>query len=178
MIRQGAELHASSKKSNGTQNGGVYEDAIDNDMELDDEPAENNWDQMETEENYQFDYAQLLEETLNYGRLLQAEFKDDPRKEIKKALDEAFALFAYEDPTNAKEVAHLLHHSERVSVAEELNSAILGEQTVTHAKDFANNHSLSWQILIRRARTSISTNERLVRRPSRYGRTWSVRQHR
>ena len=41
------------------------------------------------------------------------------------ALKDAFALIAYEDPLNAKEVSHLLDPSGRVAVAEELNSAIL-----------------------------------------------------
>jgi hypothetical protein len=36
---------------------------------------------------------------------------------------------AYQDPLNAKEVSHLLDPNGRVAVAEELNSAILCENT-------------------------------------------------
>ncbi|RFU34198.1 hypothetical protein B7463_g2112, partial [Scytalidium lignicola] len=132
MIRQGAEMHNTTtnttKKSTG-HNGGWYDDIINHEMELDDhqEQSNNNWDKMNTEEieSDQVEYHNLLDDTLQYGQLLQAEFKDDPRREIKKALEDAFALMAYQDPLNAKGVAHLLDPSGRVAVAEELNSAIL-----------------------------------------------------
>jgi hypothetical protein len=97
-------------------------------MDLDDHQNQNNsWDRMETEEapESQMEYQQLLADTLTYGQELQAEFKDDPRREVHKALDDAFALMAYSDPLNAKEVSHLLDPNGRVAVAEELNAAIL-----------------------------------------------------
>jgi len=132
MIRRGAEMHNSSttngsKKSNG-HNGDWYDDIINHDMDLDDHHSQsNNWDRMDTEETVdnQLDYQNLLQDTLVYGQVLQAEFKNDPRREVSKALEDAFALMAYQDPLNAKEVAHLLDPSGRVTVAEELNSAIL-----------------------------------------------------
>lgn len=133
MIRQGAEIHQSSssngsKQSNG-HNGDWYDDVMNQDMEMDDQPSQsNNDDRMDTEEavvDNQVDYQNLLQDTLTYGQVLQAEFKNDPRREVSKALEEAFALMAYEDPLNSKEVAHLLNPAGRVTVAEELNSAIL-----------------------------------------------------
>jgi hypothetical protein len=132
MIRQGAELHNSSstngiKKSNG-HSGDWYDDIINQEMDVDDHPSQsNNWDRMDTEEpsGNQMEYQRLLSETLAYGQDLQTEFKNDPRREVSKALEDAFALIAYEDPINAKEVSHLLDPSGRVAVAEELNSAIL-----------------------------------------------------
>ncbi|RDL40364.1 Uncharacterized protein BP5553_00343 [Venustampulla echinocandica] len=132
MIRQGAEMQnptatPAAKKSNG-HSGDWYDDIINHEMELDDQqPQGNNWDRMDTEESSenQMQYQQLLQETLAYGKDLQAEFKDDPRREVSKALEEAFALIAYTDPLNAKEVSHLLDPKGRVAVAEELNSAIL-----------------------------------------------------
>lgn len=135
MIRQSAEINRSINKQNGkakAQNNG--DESLDSSrMELDDDQndaAERHPDAMDTEDSTagsQERYQNLLQETIEYGRTLQAEFNEDPRKEIRKSLDEAFALFAYEDPMSAKAVAHLLHRDGRVLVAEELNSAILGE---------------------------------------------------
>jgi hypothetical protein len=132
MIRQGAEMQNSgttngTKKSNG-HTGDWYDDIINHDMELDDHQSQNNnWDKMETEEttDNHMEYQKLLQETLNYGQQLQAEFMDDPRREVSKALAEVFSLMAYQNPLNEKEVSHLLDASGRVAVAEELNSAIL-----------------------------------------------------
>lgn len=135
MIRQGAEMQNlpppnSVKKSNG-HGGDWYDDIINHDMDLDDHQSQgsNNWDRMDTEDSSenQTGYHVLLQDTLAYGQLLQAEYKDDPRREVKKALEDAFALMAYQDPLSAKEVAHLLDPAGRVAVAEELNSAILRE---------------------------------------------------
>ncbi len=67
----------------------------------------------------------LTRETIKYGQELQSEWRDDGRREIKKALEETFSLMAYEDPKRSV-VAHLLEPSGRVPVAEDLNSAILG----------------------------------------------------
>jgi hypothetical protein len=138
MIRQGAEMQNSSssatngtKKSNG-HSGDWYDDIISQEMELDDHQSQaNNWDRMDTEEALEshVDYQRLVDETLKYGQDLQAEFKDDPRREVTKALYEAFALMAYPDPLSVKAVAHLLDPSGRVAVAEELNSAILRKYT-------------------------------------------------
>ncbi|KAI9643906.1 hypothetical protein NHQ30_007257 [Ciborinia camelliae] len=133
MVRQMAELHNKSNLTNGSKkntapNGDWFDDVISHDMELDDHqsPA-NNWDRMETDGGVdsETEYQNLLSETLSYGQILQAEFKDDPRREVSKALEDAFSLIAYKDPFNEKTVSHLLDPSGRVTVAEELNSAIL-----------------------------------------------------
>ncbi|KAK0116986.1 hypothetical protein ONS96_012827 [Cadophora gregata f. sp. sojae] len=137
MIRQGAEMqnltHSNGvKKSNG-HNGDWY-DEVAQGMDLDDHQSQaNNWDRMDTEDSTEnhMEYHRLLQDTLKYGQDLQAEYKDDPRREIGKALEEAFALMAYTDPLNAKEVAHLLDPSGRAAVAEELNSAILRKLSYT-----------------------------------------------
>jgi hypothetical protein len=138
MIRQGAEMLQSSsghasKKSNGQNgdwhDGDWHDDVMNQDMEIESHQNNSNWDRMDTEEgsDNQMDYNQLLQDTLNYGAGLQAEFKDDPRREVGKALEDAFALMAYQDPLSHKEVAHLLDPNGRVAVAEELNAAILCE---------------------------------------------------
>ncbi|TGO30833.1 hypothetical protein BPAE_0003g01180 [Botrytis paeoniae] len=132
MVRQMAEMHNSNStnvsKKNPAHNGDWYDDIINHDMELDDhQPQANNWDRMETDggDTFETDYQNLLSDTLSYGQVLQAEFKDDPRREVSKALEDAFSLIAYKDPINEKSVSHLLDPSGRVAVAEELNSAIL-----------------------------------------------------
>jgi hypothetical protein len=132
MIRHGAELRVkteSAKNSNG-HNGDWYDDVLSHDMELDEQPPSNNFDRMDTDgaaDTSQFEEdTKLITETLAYGQLLQAEFESDPRREIKRALKEAFALIAYDDPWSAREVSHLLKKDARMAVAEELNSAILG----------------------------------------------------
>lgn len=109
----------------------MFDDVFEHDMELDDQlNSIDDWDKMDTEEvDNSMRYQNLLQETLEYGQELQLEFREDGRREVKKALEETFSLLAYEDPKTSV-VAHLLEPSGRVPVAEELNSAILG--TIYH----------------------------------------------
>ncbi|KAI1418586.1 SPRY domain-containing protein [Hypoxylon sp. FL1857] len=119
MVRKSAELsNPSFKKSNGHSL-----DDIPNKMDVD----ENGFtDQMEEDGvESQLDQEDLLAKTIQYGQSLQAEFMDDPRREISKTLNEVFSLLAYPNPLQVKEVAPLLDRKGRVAVAEELNSAIL-----------------------------------------------------
>ncbi|TVY54765.1 Ran-binding protein 9 [Lachnellula cervina] len=134
MIRQGAEMQRSlstngTKKSNGHGPAYHYDEYVSHDMEIDDQQDQNNHhDRMETEESpvdHQAKYQQLTQETLIYGQALDAEFKNDPRREVKKALQDAFALMAYKDPFTESSLAYLLDISGREAVADELNSAIL-----------------------------------------------------
>jgi Ran-binding protein 9/10 len=69
--------------------------------------------------------ATLLAEALAYGQQLQEDYRDDPREEVKRVLQESFSLLAYTDPRGSV-VGHLLEESGRREVAEDLNSAILG----------------------------------------------------
>jgi hypothetical protein len=71
-------------------------------------------------------YGDLMSETIQYGIQLRAEFDGDPRREVKKSLQDTFALIAYDDPRKSP-LASLLDDSERAPVAEELNGAILGK---------------------------------------------------
>ncbi|KAI9797219.1 MAG: hypothetical protein M1833_005628 [Piccolia ochrophora] len=136
MIRQCAELHlvaqGAATKQVGTMNGhssNAYGDVFEHDMEVDDQVGNGEtWETMETEEaDANMKHIDLLQETVKYGQVLQSEFRDDGRKEVKKALEETFSLLAYEDPKSSV-VAHLLEPSGRIPVAEELNSAILVSQ--------------------------------------------------
>lgn len=70
--------------------------------------------------------AELVNDALQYGQELQSEFKDDSRREVKQALKDTFALIAYPDARESS-LASLLEAEGRVTVAEELNSAILGK---------------------------------------------------
>ncbi|CAN8106356.1 unnamed protein product [Discula destructiva] len=67
----------------------------------------------------------LTEDALVYGQSLQAEYAGDQRREVRTALEEIFSLMAYQNPLKEVKVAHLLARKGRVTVAEELNSAIL-----------------------------------------------------
>jgi hypothetical protein len=84
--------------------------------ELDDE------DEMEDKETKR---EQMTQDTIAYGMELRAEFANDPRREVKRALEDTFALIAYENVRESA-LAPLLETAGRVPVAEELNSAILG----------------------------------------------------
>lgn len=170
MIRQGAEMQNSnkshaSKKSNG-HNGDWYDDIINHDMDLDEQHPgpNNNWDRMETEElpENQLEYEELLKDTIAYGIGLQAEFKDDPRREVSKALGEAFALMAYQNPLGEEQVAHLLDPSCRVAVAEELNAAILCK---SHSADFTTAES-NMCLLVSLGKSSSSALEQLYQQTS------------
>lgn len=72
------------------------------------------------------DSEQLLVDALEFGQELKAEFNDDPRPDVKKALDDTFALIAYQDARESV-VGGLMEGKGRVEIAEEVNSAILGK---------------------------------------------------
>lgn len=113
-------------------------DEYDFEMELDEQLGVHNpppsWDNKDQDddlddeddiEDKEVKLQQMTDATINYGMELRAEFTNDPRREVKRALEDTFALIAYE---NAREssLAPLLEIGGRVPVAEELNSAILG----------------------------------------------------
>lgn len=157
MIRQCSELNliaqGSSTKSTESTDGhddGNYDDVFEQEMELDDQivGGGGHWDQMETEDteaNAPVDaeaglkHINLLQETIKYGQVLRSEFRDDGRKEVKKALEETFSVWAYEDPKKSI-VAHLLEPSGRAPVAEELNSAILGTLHMPYSRYYKGTH--------------------------------------
>ncbi|OBT86083.1 hypothetical protein VE02_05719 [Pseudogymnoascus sp. 03VT05] len=165
MIHRGAEIRsrASASQSNGQQHEyNAYDDMVNQDMELD-HPHEQNggFDKMDTDSGsggasngaVHDDYDRLLEETINFGKAISAEFANDKRQSTQRALRDAFALMAYEDPATSPDVAHHLALHKRVTLAEDLNSAILVsqgkipstalerliKQTVVLAEDLAEN---------------------------------------
>ncbi|KAI1109277.1 ran-binding protein [Nemania sp. NC0429] len=119
MVRKAAEFSSGSGKK---RNGHPYDD-VPSEMDVDESGQSDTMedDPMES----QHDAGPLLEETIVYGQALQAEFRHDTRPEVGNALSDIFALLAYPNPLQVKEIAPLLDRKGRVTVAEELNSAIL-----------------------------------------------------
>lgn len=117
----------SNAKTDSTSNQDWYDDGMTSAMELDDQGTPDTKDSQNGAPEYSSStYDKLMGDAIAYGQVLSAEFKDDPRREVRKALDEAFALMAYQDPWMEMSVRHLLDEGGRAVVAEELNSAILG----------------------------------------------------
>lgn len=124
MIGRAAEMRPGADSGtikSGTSNGNSsnwYDTAVGNEMEIDGGADAD-------QENKEVLYNNALTDTIEYGKVLEAEFAHDVKRETQKALKEAYSLMAYEDPFNAPDVSHLLASSGRVALAEELNSAIL-----------------------------------------------------
>lgn len=146
MIRRTADL-ADGPPRKHTTNGSSsshddYNGVFDQDMELDEygtttrngnSHQSNPWedggamdtsDDIYTSGRKELNYTDLTSETIQYGQQLRAEFDGDSRREVKKSLQDIFALIAYDDPKKSP-LAYLLDDSERAPVAEELNGAIL-----------------------------------------------------
>jgi hypothetical protein len=142
MIRRYGELSGDtsptipSRKSHDDYNG-----VFDHQMELDDQygatqnGTHNKWDDgtMDMTDDtggtmldHHQEAEQLLARTLAYGQELKAEFEHDPRREVKKMLEDTIALIAYSNPRDSDTLKHMLEEKERIPVAEELNGAILG----------------------------------------------------
>lgn len=118
MVRKAAEL---SIKYDGKRGG-------DQEMDLDLNGSHGWGDNMETDGgDHRAELTKLENKMLKYGQSLQGEYAGDSRKEIGKALNEIWALVAYKNPLKEPQVSHLLEEKGRVTVAEELNSAILCE---------------------------------------------------
>lgn len=122
MVQSSSDRRTRSTDGRSQSDDEADEDEYENElMELDEQAhaASLGWESMEIA---RVKHSLMLQETINYGQLLQSQFGHEGKK---KALEDTFSLLAYEDPKTSV-VAHLLDPSERVSVAEELNSAILG----------------------------------------------------
>lgn len=114
MVRQAAELSAANQPS-----GKSHRPSSDSDsqtMDLDHDGGE------------QQKKLRLLEQDiLIYGQGLQADYAFDDGDDYASALQEMWALMAYKNPLKEPHVKHLLDQQGRVTVAEQLNSAILCE---------------------------------------------------
>jgi hypothetical protein len=149
-------------------------DDYDFEMELDEQLGVHNptpsWDSKDENEELDDDddledkevkLQQLTQDMITYGMELRAEFAGNQRREVKRALEDTFALIAYENVRESA-LAPLLETTGRVPVAEELNSAILGTHfhTLKQETHIINTipHSLPRQILLRSPRTPCPTN--------------------
>ncbi|KAG8533672.1 uncharacterized protein KY384_001413 [Bacidia gigantensis] len=110
-----------NEREDGTANDAA--DGVDDHMDLTSEPV------LTTRSPNPVGYDEMLSKTINYGQDLNNEFKDeqDPkfREHVNETLKELFSMLAYKDPRTSP-ARKLLEPSERVKVAEGLNSAILG----------------------------------------------------
>ena len=125
LIRKTIELQTQNSPIPGSTTNGHSQDTdvFDQDMEMDGSNDGEEWDKMDTEEaSSSIKYQELVQEAMEYGQMLNREYRDDKPK--KKALDDAFSLWAYDDAKSSVH-GHLLESSGRVPVAEELNAAIL-----------------------------------------------------
>lgn len=127
-MRRSTELSPSAKKGKATN--GFSESAVfDGEMELDDQGQDrDNWevDGMDMEETETAAKSnQLLTEAVQYGQQLRMDYLNDESGGDKKMLDDIFSLVCYSDPKRSVH-GHYLDPAGRVTVAEELNSAILG----------------------------------------------------
>lgn len=176
MIRRCAELSDGTPPALNKQQNDDYNGVFDHQMELDDQFGNGTkWDDganMDISDdgggtvldNGHIGYSGMMQKTLDYGRLLSDEFGRDPRREVKKALEDTLAFIAYTDPRECP-LSSLLGEGERVPVAEELNGAILGtsciflEIQVTRAYLI----SITRQILVFGPRAAIRPNRRTSR---------------
>lgn len=163
MIRQFTETVHEPPTRNGHDETMV--DVFAQDMEIDDSTnSATDWEKMDVEDEYggvgvgTGGPVKSALDAVEYGRQLGKEFRSDTRPEIRKALEEAFSLLAYTDPKNSV-LAHLLDEKGRVSVAEELNSAILGKVTLTRHLEAK---IIDRSFIVSLGKSSVAALERLV----------------
>lgn len=144
MIKRDADLnHGKGKEANGDADDWLSE-TMQQEMELD-PPANSefgetdSFDRMETDEtngksessgagdeNGANEASGDAVDAIQFGKQVKREFQLDADKEMRKQLEDAFALLSYEDPQEVEDVNWMLKQEKRVEVADELNSAILG----------------------------------------------------
>ncbi|KAH0837667.1 hypothetical protein AYO21_09498 [Fonsecaea monophora] len=114
------------KASGRLENTSGVDDDFAQDMELDEQPngdSSANGVGKSRADDGALQHDQLLNEAMLYGQELHREFRDEDG-DYAKTLQDIFSLVAYDDPRGSVN-GHLLDPAGRVTVAEELNSAIL-----------------------------------------------------
>ena len=135
MLRRSSELSSNSPRQNKSSNGAALlhdDDDVfeqEEEMELDDQIHDtySDTDGMETEgPESSIKFHELLTEAVQYGQQLRVVCPSDDHGDDRRFLEDIFSLVAYADPRSSVH-GHHLDPAGRVAVAEELNSAILGE---------------------------------------------------
>ncbi|OAP64520.1 hypothetical protein AYL99_00492 [Fonsecaea erecta] len=114
------------KASNRLETNSGVDDDFAQDMELDEQPngdSRANGEGKSRADDGALQHVQRLNEAMLYGQELHREFRDEDG-DWAKALRDISSLVAYNDPRGSVN-GHLLDPAGRVTVAEELNSAIL-----------------------------------------------------
>lgn len=138
MMRQSTEiLDDSPEKRTKPMNGhstAPSDDGFEPNMDVDVPMKDgDDWDRMDTEENESgktdtsAKYESMLSLLVQYGQELKAEFKDDQSQLVTDTFTEIFSMFSYTDPRKSPH-GKMLEPRQRISVAEGLNSAILGKK--------------------------------------------------
>ncbi|KAK5025762.1 hypothetical protein LTS07_007966 [Exophiala sideris] len=133
LIRKTVELNTAKstpehgrRTSNDFHNASASNDDFAQDMELDEQSngeSQSNRQGKSSADGIVLQYDLLMQEVMQYGQELQREYPGQ-EGEHTKALSDIFSLIAYPDPKDSVN-GHLLDSAGRVTVAEELNSAIL-----------------------------------------------------
>lgn len=135
MLRRSSELSSNSPRQNKSSNGAALlhdDDDVfeqEEEMELDEQIHDtySDTDGMETEgPESSIKFHELLTEAVQYGQQLRVVCPSDDHGDDRRFLEDIFSLVAYADPRSSVH-GHHLDPAGRVAVAEELNSAILGE---------------------------------------------------
>lgn len=188
MMRRSNELSAetAAAKSRAAASSGISDEhaVFDQEMELDDGE---NWDAdgMQTEESdTAAQFNELLTEAVQYGQQLRMDYPSDDNGGDKKMLDDIFSLVAFTDPKRSVH-GHYLDPAGRVAVAEELNSAILGEfshslppnqQSLFFVFFILTLASFAWEVFCGRSGAALSANRGSCERDQRRWRRRGVYQ--
>lgn len=168
-MRRCSELSATASKRGRSTNGLLDSAVFDQEMELDDQVHDGDGWEVEGMEIEDSETAakskELLTEAVQYGQQLFIDYPPDERGGDRKMLEDIFSLVAYQDARQSVH-GHYLDPANRIAVAEELNSAILGKQTGDHGwvaalgYAVANNSKQCPSASHRRRRWSACTNRR------------------
>ncbi|SPN97391.1 related to human RANBPM NP_005484.1 [Cephalotrichum gorgonifer] len=124
MVRTAAEIRSHYDGGKKATNGVDPSQA----MDVDTNGVEGvSWENMDTEDGLEYlgELQDLERDLIEYGQQLQAEYRNDLRKEVQKTLEDIWSLMAYPNPLREPKVAHLMDNKERAKAAETVNSMIL-----------------------------------------------------
>jgi Ran-binding protein 9/10 len=132
--------------------------AVDSEVAYDDDDEE---DDIVTKKGKGHSAMVTDRDLVEYGIELRKEYGDDPRREIQDELQRTLGLISYGNP-NQSVLKDLLEVRKRMSIAEELNSAILGKSTcsilLNDGSILTRIYSQPWQIIHCRSGARYSTD--------------------